>query len=422
MLSSAAMVAKFARSQYSPGLFDVAQDIVGGLPIRLVARWLESEQSREDAARLLAPTRVVGFNVVSDSAGLTRLTRQHGLLEILASIDLPKEIINHVGTAVGGRAIGIWAADNTQMFYPQEVAAATLLSALLTIQDEVARRCQIQIGLGAHFGEFYNVSGGLHGEQSDAIEAIAENDTVGGEIVVTQAILDRLAPDHGFTVAPRDDPPTIVGPTFRLLGGPRLPALSGARGDYPIPYSPDFYADLVSFAGRLDDANFARAMTEKYTQHRTVVLIEREGWAAETHEVALFNGLALSAMMKDAGLRHLDEDHGVEIKVVGPLGIYTFEDPARALAFAEIFRRELDAEGIRVRIGIDAGPVLVFTLASGGKDIAGMPVNIASKMAQDRGEWGKIYLGNGLRELALARGFPEIQVVVSGVELEVFVA
>ena len=72
------MVAKFARSQYSPGLFDVAQDIVGGLPIRLVARWLESEQSREDAARLLAPTRVIGY--LGD--GLRALALARGFAEI----------------------------------------------------------------------------------------------------------------------------------------------------------------------------------------------------------------------------------------------------------------------------------------------------------------------------------------------------
>ncbi|HEY0134101.1 MAG TPA: adenylate/guanylate cyclase domain-containing protein, partial [Nannocystis sp.] len=75
---------------------------------------------------------------------------------------------------------------------------------------------------------------------------------------------------------------------------------------------------------------------------------------------------------------------------------------------------------IRVRVGIDTGPVLVFDLASGGKDIAGAPVNIASKMAQDRGEWGHIYLSERLRGLAQARGFTPLHYVVSGVELRVF--
>jgi class 3 adenylate cyclase len=413
------MVVRFSRSQYSPALFDIGQDIVGSLPIKLVERWLHSEQTHEDACRLLAPMRVVGFNVASDSAGLTRLTLQRGLLEILALIDRPKEIIHAIGTGIGGEAIGIWAADNTQMFYPQDIAAAPLLSALLAVQDAVTRRCQIQIGIGVHFGEFYRVSGGLYGAESDAIEAIAEHDTVGGEIVVTRAIVERLPADHGFTLAPREDLRTPIGPIWRVLDGPRLTAPAGARGHYPIPYSAEFHADLLAFERHLDDPGFAQAMTAKYTQHRTVVLVEREGEATGTHEVGLFVGLALSAMLKDAGLRHLDE-HGREIKVVGPLGIYTFTEPARALAFAETFRRELAREGIRVRVGIDTGPVLVFDLASGGKDIAGAPVNIASKMAQDRGEWGRIYLSERLQGLARERGFTPMHYVVSGVELRVF--
>jgi len=125
-------------------------------------------------------------------------------------------------------------------------------------------------------------------------------------------------------------------------------------------------------------------------------------------------------MMKDAGLRHLNEEHGVEVKVAGPIGIYTFEDPALALGFAETFRRELAREGIEVRIGVDAGPVVVFALAGGGMDIAGGPVNIASKLAQDCGAWGKLYLGERLRELALARGFRAVQFAVSGVEIAAF--
>ena len=109
------MVAKLSRSQYSPALFDVAQDIAGGLPLRLVDRWLASEQTQDDALHLLAGSRVTGFNVVSDAAGLTRLTHQRGLMEILAIINQPKEIIHGLGVATGGEAIGIWAADNTQM-------------------------------------------------------------------------------------------------------------------------------------------------------------------------------------------------------------------------------------------------------------------------------------------------------------------
>ncbi|HEY8379254.1 MAG TPA: hypothetical protein VIK91_22325, partial [Nannocystis sp.] len=158
------MVRRFARTRYSPALFDLAQDIVGGLPIRLLQRWLESDQTDADALRLLAACRVTGYTVVSDSAGLTRLGAERGLMEILAILDQPKAIIHRLGRAIGGDSVGIWAADNTEMFYPAHIAAADLLSALLTVQDQVTRTCAIKIGLGAHFGDFYSASGGLYGD------------------------------------------------------------------------------------------------------------------------------------------------------------------------------------------------------------------------------------------------------------------
>lgn len=116
-----------------------------------------SRQSLEDALRLLAPFKVRGYSVSSDSAGLTKLSAQKNLIEILAIIDQPKQIVHGIGAAIGGQGVGVWAADNTQMFYPTSVGGGDLLSALLTIQDEVDKQCQIKIGLGAHYGEFYSI-------------------------------------------------------------------------------------------------------------------------------------------------------------------------------------------------------------------------------------------------------------------------
>lgn len=419
------MVRRFARTRYSPALFDLAQDIVGGLPIRLLQRWLESDQTDADALRLLAACRVTGYTVVSDSAGLTRLGAERGLMEILAIIDQPKAIIHRLGRAIGGDSVGIWAADNTEMFYPAHIAAADLLSALLTVQDQVTRTCAIKIGLGAHFGDFYSASGGLYGDAAEAIETLVENHVDGGEIVVTAAVTARLPPDHPFVLADAGPRLPDLGPLYRLLDGPRLSEQTASPAPperYPIPYSDDFYADLVRFEGRLHDRALAREMTEKYTRDKVVVLIERHAHHdAETRAVALFHDLSLSAIMKDIGLRHLAPAHGEEIKVAGPLAIYTFDDPARALEFAQTFREALRAEDITCRIGIDLGPVLVFDLAGGGRDIAGMPVNVASKMAQDCGLWGELYLSERVYARVSAPGFRERRLVASGVELRAFV-
>lgn len=414
------MAGRFARTQYSPGLFDVAQDITGSLPIELVERWLESDQTHEDALRLLEPHRVHGYNVVSDSSGLTRMTQQRGLLEILAIINQPKEIVHRIGTAIGGQGVGIWAADNTQMFYPDTLACETLLAALLTIQDEVASRCRIKIGIGVHFGEFYNFAGGLYGEASDGIEEFTENSTEDGEVALSEAVAARLAGDHGFTLAPRQGSWYALGSAHTVAGGPRLAEPPRAGGRYAIPYSEAFYADLLALEANLDDAALAQRITDKYTHEKTVVLIERERESADSHEVAMFNNLVLSGVMKEAGLRHLREHRGDEVKVVGGLGIYTFDDSARALEFAEMFRRELSGDGIHCRIGLDRGPVLVFELAQGGRDIAGSAVHVASKMAQDRGRWGKLYLSDRVYEQVDVRGFQPITCTISGVDVHAF--
>lgn len=411
---------KISKTQYSPGLFDITQDIIGGLPIKLIEHWLESQQSHEVAVELLTPYKVIGYSVSSDSAGLTRLTKQKGLLEILALINQPKEIVYGIGMAIGGEGVGIWAADNTQMFYPASISADTLVSALLTMEDEISKNCQISIGIGAHYGEFYYISGGLYGLEADTIEAVAENETEGGEIVISQAICSRLSAHHSFQLTKRSDLLTPIGDIFRVLDGNRLAEVPGINKNYPIPYSDSFYADLVEYENRLTDTAFCQALSDKYIVHKFVVLIERETKATESHEIGMFTNLSISAMMKDIGMRLLPQSHGMEIKVISSLGIYTFDNPHAALEFAQAFREELAKEDITCRIGIDGGAALVFDLSVGGKDIAGMPVNVASKMAQDKGEFGKLYLSYGMKQYVDVSGFREISYTVSGVEMIVY--
>jgi len=414
------MAEKLTRKIYSPSLFDTAQDIIGALPLRLVADWLGSEQTHEDALRLLEKHKVSGYSVCSDSAGLTRLTQKKGLLEILAIINQPKTIVYGLGKAIGGEGVGIWAADNTQMFYPDAVDAATLISALLTMQDEIARSCQIRIGIGAHYGEYYSLGGGLYGFEADAIEDIAENETDGGEIVISQAIYDRLPADHGFTVEKRSDLGDAIGAIYRVLDGKRLSGVQPHEQRYPIPYSEDFYTDLIAYQARMNDEALARQLAEKYLQHKVVVLIDRENQEGQVHEISMFNHLSFSALMKDIGLRLLPADAAAEIKVAGSLGIYVFNDAVAALGFAREFRQEFDKYEIACRVGIDAGDVLIFDLPAGGKDIAGNPVNIASKMSQDKGAFGKMYLSSAMKQWVDVSGFNEIRYTVSGVDMDVY--
>jgi class 3 adenylate cyclase len=410
------MTEKLSKKRYSTNLFDITQDIIGALPLKLVEQWLGSEQTTADALNLLQSHKVQGYSVSSDSVGLTKLCQQKGLLEILAIINQPKKILYGYGKAIGGESVGIWAADNTQMFYPDSLSASTIVAAMLTIQDAIAN-CQIKIGIGAHYGNFYAISGGLYGAEADAIEEIAENHTCGGEILISQALCDRLPSNHNFILEKRDDLHPTIGNIYRVLDGARLSGLQPVDQRYPIPYSEDFYADLLAYETRLTDQDFAQGLVDKYIQNKVVVLIESKNEVVESHEVSMFNQLSFSALMKDIGLRLLDQASAAEIKVVSSLGIYAFDNAIAAVNFAQTFRQELAKQDITCRIGLDRGEVLIFDLPFGTRDIAGSPVNVASKMAQDKGKFGKLYLSAAMRDLVDVSGFNEIKYSISGIEL-----
>jgi class 3 adenylate cyclase len=414
------MANEFNTAQYSPALFDITQDIIGDLPLTLINKWLLSEQTQQATLELLEPYKVKGYSVSSDSAGLTKLSKQKNLLEILALVNQPKEIVYGIGTAIGGEGVGIWAADNTQMFYPASVKPETLLSALLTIQHEISQRCQIKIGLGAHYGEFYYINGGLYGLEADVIEEIAENETEGGEIVISQGFYELLPENHSFTITQRGETITEIGKIFRVVDGTKLREVPPANPQYPIPYSPEFYADLLTYISRLDDVEFGKSLADKYLQNKVVLLIERENAEAESHELSIFTNFARSTQLKDTGLKLLENHNGIEVKVVGSIGIYVFDEANTAINFAQALRQELAVQNIASRIGIDAGLILLFNLANGGRDIAGSPINVASKMAQDKGKFGKLYLSSIIKTLVDVSQFTEITYTVSGVELTIY--
>ncbi|MBE3011190.1 family 3 adenylate cyclase [Microbispora sp. NEAU-D428] len=412
-------------ARHDPGAFDLARDAAPGLPLTLVERWRASGRTAADARRLLGAHVTTGYSVVSDSAGLTRLSRSLGLLEVLALIDGPKRVLHAYGTGAGGRAVGVWAADNAQMFHPASTGAGTLLSALLRAQDEIGRTCRIRVGIGVHHGDYYDLDGGLYGPEADAIEHLAENHTEGGEIAVTAAVAERLPTGHGFVLRRKDGHDGRDGPlgaVYRVLDGPRAGDAAPPGGWYPIPYPAAFYEDLL----RLDpqdagaqDAGLAATLAEKHLRERTVVLVERgeAGTGNDASEVELLRSLDLSARMREIGLRLLPAEGAVEVKVAGPLAIYLFDDPGPAVPFALDLRAALAEAGMTCRIGLDSGPVLSGRTPDGGHDVAGAPVNQASKMAQDLAAPGLVCLSEAVAAHADLDGFALVRHAVSGVDL-----
>ena len=412
-------MAKFSLAKFPAGFFDVTQDISGALPVDIIDRWAKGPQSRDAARQLLQPSEVHGIVVSSDSAGLTRLSQARGLLEILALIDRPKQLIHAYGAALGGEPVGIWAADNTEMFYPPHIGADAVVSTLLTVQDRVRAECEVQVGFGVHYGRFYRVGGGMYGTEADRVELIAEEYTEGGEIVITAEVAAEFPSASGFALEPRQDLPPELGWNLRVTAGARRSDLTPAEGHYPIPYSHQFYADLLRFANAPKDLQLAQQIHQAYGEERAVVLIERERDETEMPEVAMLNDLALSLAVRKIGVGLLRDLGGKEIKTAGSIGIYTFGECPAALAFAKRFRDVLLQDGIESRTAIAFGEVLVFDLAEGVEDIAGGPVNIASKLAQDVGTLGRIYVTEeAARSARLGSDFHPVSFQISGVSID----
>jgi class 3 adenylate cyclase len=408
---------KFSRDRFPPGFFDLPSDAGETLPVEIIDRWTHSDQTRETALALLGPHTIRGIVVSSDAAGLTRLTRELPLIEILALINRPKELVHAYGRAIGGRSIGVWAADNTQMFYPQNLAADRVVSMLLTMLDQVTRECEVGIGLCAHSGEYFELAGGVYGPDADRVELAAEEYTEAGELVITDHLASQLTPGFGFSLAPRAGLPATLGEILQVTGGPRLPGLEATDLKYPVPYTDDFYAGLSAYARTRRKSLAPRPLYRELA----VVLIEREREEPDIPEVAALNDLSLAAVMKRIGGRLLADLRGQEIKTAGLISLYTFEDCASAVSFAEAFRDSLGAQHIQCRIGIDVGDVLLFQLGPASRDIAGGPVNVASKLAQDCGEFGKIYLSDeAARRAGRRRERPTLRFQVSGVELAAY--
>ncbi len=404
--------------RYPAGLFDLPQDIARELPLDLVELWVRSDQTTPAAAEILEQTVVQGTTVVSDAAGLTSLTRERGLIEILALINRPKELIHACGTAGGGKAVGIWAADNTQMWYPEKVSPGEILSMLLAVQDKIGAECQVQVGMAAHTGRFYSIGGGLYGPEADGIEEVAENQTEGGEILVSRQMAERLGEGHGFSLNPCPEVFSHIGELLRLTGGPRREHVPTENARYPIPYSDAFYAALVEYQKNPEPALLS-AIEARFTQDMAVVLVDRGRGGSIAGEAGLLEELALSVLMRKTG-NDLLGSAGKEIKVVGTLGIYTFPDCADAVRFALQFRSELKRADVRCWIGVDYGPILVCELQNGGKDVSGMPVNVASKMAQDLGKMDRVYLTKAVVQKAKVADFAPLTMTASGFTIEAF--
>lgn len=403
-----------------PVLADLTQDIAGPVPVRLLQDWAAGKQDLSAARLLLAAFEIEGTVVASDTSGLSLLTREMDLLDVLSLISQPKQVLHALGREIGGRAIGTWVADNTEMFYPSALGMDTLVDAMAEAQFRILARLPIKIGLGIHPGRFYEIGGGLYGKDADVVEVLAEQFAGPGEILMTQQAVARLQTIAPSELARREPRPgsSAGEPNYQLLSHRRMPSLREVDTAYPQPYPLEFH-ELMSGLSTAKNVDELKEMIYlKWLRTRVVVFLNRQRDQPEAESLStLLDDLVITALM-DTVIRevmHVD-DHIVSSG--GGLAILTFERARDAVDFARAAQARFVENGLPVQIGIDAGEILFFQNSEGSSGTAGDPVNVASKLAEDVGKAGRITITErALRGLETVPAGEHFESVISGITL-----
>lgn len=401
-----------------PALADLTQDIAGPVPLDLLQNWAAGTQDLERAGALLEGFRIEGCVVSSDTSGLSKLTGEKDLLDVLALISAPKEILHAIGVAIGGKAIGTWVADNTEMYYPTSIAPDLILAGMSEVQVRVAASWSVNLGMCVHGGVFYELGGGLYGRDADMVEQLAEHNARGGEVLVTTSVTDRLVVPRDFSFQPRPElSARYDAGVLALQPGPRLPDLEAIDRRYPHPYPAEFFERLAELRTARNGDALRRDIYATYLDERVIVFLAREREAAAGGLAGLLDGLVTNALM-DTIVRGMAGSQNHLAGLGGGIAILAFDSSGQALDYAQAVRTRFGENGLPVKIGIDRGPVLRFSNTLGPSGIAGDAVNIASKISEDAGAAGRINLTTrvmeGLGDLPDATPF---QIAIANVTL-----
>lgn len=370
-------------------LFDTASYHGPSLPKELLLAWATSSREEDVAEALLHEYKVPGTCVLGDASGLSKLSRTLPLTDVLALLHHPKSIVASLGKRYGGVPVGGWTADNTGMWFGQEVHpkkvytyAANLLASLAPLP--------FAMSFALHAGFYYRIGSALIGPAYHTLEAIAENDVPAGELWATLPSLPYL----GVTGSRRHGPHGEMV-SLPLTGTAEMTFLE-ARESYPHSFSPGF-ARMLDVYARSDEQEKAvlRASMEQDVHREGYVLF----WAYELPSQHTLAGV-LDAQELDTYLvsscRQAKHAGGATwVKMGGGIGIVVAATLEAALAEAQTLGGVFAAAEVPVSMGVDRGGFFLFVQEDGDMDVAGSPVNIASKLSEDCGRPGCVLVSEG---------------------------
>ena len=387
-----------------PALADLKQDIAGPIPVDLIGAWLGSEQDAAAHERILDPYKRVGTIVCSDAAGLSKLSAGRPPIEIMKLVSEPKEIIYSYGSAIGGKAAGIWAADNTQMFYEEAIDLQDVVTQMVAAQHAF-KDMLVKVGIGIHSGIAYEIGGGLYGEDADTIEEFTEEKSEGNDVLVSPRVKEQLR-DPFVSFESHHE-------MFRLdYTDLHLEGVKGSDVYYPAPFDRRFHNAL--FGLQLDNPDSLETLHKERVHETSIVLFR----IFSQPQARLLDTFAKNMTANTLIHQTVGNYKARLVKSNGVLAIISCEQEGDGVDLAIALHKVAKENSYIANVGVCRGETLIFDLENGSSDLAGGPVNIASKIAEDIDARGVLSFEASVADHAKRHGFKKpFSVIQSGVEI-----
>lgn len=393
-----------------PALADLTQDVAGPIPVDLIKAWIESDRSDEAHDRILEPYKRRGTMVSSDAAGLSKLSAGRPLIEVMKLVSEPKEIIYAHGTAIGGEAVGVWAADNTQMFYDESIDVNDVVSQMIAAQKAI-EDVEVSVGIGIHKGAAYEIGGGLYGAAADEIEEFTEEESNADEVIVSPAVKKELREEFQKGSSRGD---------MHIIGYSGIEPEEKSADDvfYPAPFDRAFHEALMRVDSHMQTDLHLQADLQKVFDerlHETSIVLFR---AFHEHKPRMLDRF-LDQVAANTMIHNVCRRYEAQIvKSNGALAIISCEKPGEGVDLAVALLEAAKEDELAANVGVSRGEVLIFDLGDRGYDLAGGPVNIASKLAEDTDERGKIFIEGSETQHCARHGFTQtFEITKSGVKI-----
>lgn len=367
-------------------LFDAASHLEPVLPLELLEAWAVSEKTTEVAESLMNEFYVRGTCMLGDASGLSKMSRELPLADVLALLHVPKSLVMHVGSHFGGEAVHGWVADNTAFWFPEEIPASSVLECAEVLQSSFSV-LPFKMSLGLHSGGFYKIGNTLVGPSFSHLEHIAENDVLAGQIWITKDLANIV----NIVNKPLE---VVYQGEYDMCSWPVAQRPAVHMGDTHVPYphgfDQDFFMKLDAYA-RSKSASGLKSLEAHATRSGYIIFFAydlTEGYGLEGMLEQQLQDTLLGASLAEVPL-----PGGADwVKVGGGIGILRSDTNKGALEAVKRLYTVFVERGILVSFGVDFGMYFFFQQEDGGRDVAGSPVNIASKLSEDAGECGCVLM------------------------------